>query len=151
MRDLASNHSSPIFGVTSEMALQVILYQIDMPCEGDEWVTSALKWITAATIWQIKHYNATGDELQSGVKILFFLSVKVSITDQRLLCLRWSFAIVSLQIRSKSVSNNGTYKGVTRDLHRINKKIYLTWTRWISSARMLLKNMWLKKLWKSNT
>ena len=43
MRDLASNHSSPIFGVTSEMALQVILYQIDMPCEGDEWVTSALK------------------------------------------------------------------------------------------------------------
>ena len=36
MRDLASDHSSPILGVTSELALQVILYQIDMPCEGDE-------------------------------------------------------------------------------------------------------------------
>ena len=72
MRDLASNHSSPILGVTSELALQVILYQIDMPCEGDEWVTSALKWITAVTVWQIGYYDATGDELQSGVKILFF-------------------------------------------------------------------------------
>ena len=72
MRILPSHHSSPIFRVTSELALQVIQYQKDMLCEGDERVTSEVKWITAATIWQIKHYNATGDELQSGVKILFF-------------------------------------------------------------------------------
>ena len=72
MRDLASNHSSPIFRVTSELALQVILYQIDMPCEGDEWVTSEVKWITRVILWCSLYYSATGDELQSGVKILFF-------------------------------------------------------------------------------
>ena len=43
MRNLPSHHSSPIFRVTSELALQVILYQMDMPCEGDEWVTSEVK------------------------------------------------------------------------------------------------------------
>ena len=72
MRDLASNHSSPILGVTSELALQVILYQIDMPCEGDEWVTSALKWITAVTKRVTMTCSAEGDELTSSVKILFF-------------------------------------------------------------------------------
>ena len=39
---------------------------------GDEWVTSALKWITATTLWHRKLYGAMGDELQSYVKILFF-------------------------------------------------------------------------------
>ena len=72
MRILPSHHSSPIFRVTSELVLQVILYQMDMLCEGDEWVTSEVKWITAATIWLTLHYNAMGDELQSSVKILFF-------------------------------------------------------------------------------
>lgn len=33
----------PFLGVTSELALQVVLYQIDMQCEDDEWVTSATK------------------------------------------------------------------------------------------------------------
>ena len=59
------------FGVTSELTLQVVLYQMVMLCEGEEWVTRETKWITAATIWQIQHYNAAGDELQSGIKILF--------------------------------------------------------------------------------
>ena len=36
--------------VTSELALQLVVYQNDMPCEGDEWVTSETKWITAVTI-----------------------------------------------------------------------------------------------------
>ena len=39
-------HSSPlvaIFRVTSELTLQFILYQNDIPCEGDEWVTSEIK------------------------------------------------------------------------------------------------------------
>ena len=72
MHNLPSHHSSPIFRVTSELALQVILYQMDMLCEGDEWVTSEVKWITAATVWLTRYYNATGDELQSSVKILFF-------------------------------------------------------------------------------
>ena len=43
MRDLPSLHSSPIFRVTSELGLQVVLYQIDMLLGGDEWVTSGLK------------------------------------------------------------------------------------------------------------
>ena len=43
MRDSPSHHSSPIFRVTSELSLQVILYQDDMLSEGDEWVTSGLK------------------------------------------------------------------------------------------------------------
>ena len=43
MRNLPSLHSSPIFRVTSELTLQLVLCQIDMLCEGDEWVTSALK------------------------------------------------------------------------------------------------------------
>ena len=43
MRDLPARHSSPIFMVTSELALQIIQYQMDMPCEGDEWVTSEVK------------------------------------------------------------------------------------------------------------
>ena len=59
--------------VTSESALQLILYQNDMPYNGDEWVTSETKWITAATIWHIKLYNAMGDELQSYVKILMLI------------------------------------------------------------------------------
>ena len=39
-------HSSPtrhLFRVTSELAMQLILYQYDMPLEGDEWVTSETK------------------------------------------------------------------------------------------------------------
>ena len=39
-------HSSPlvtVFRVTSELSLQLILYQNDIPHEGDEWVTSGLK------------------------------------------------------------------------------------------------------------
>ena len=42
-RDLPSRHSSSIFRVTSELTLQVVLYQMVMLCEGDEWVTSGLK------------------------------------------------------------------------------------------------------------
>ena len=60
------------FRVTSELAMQLVLYQNDIPLNGDEWVTSETKWITAATHWHIKPYNAMGDELQSYVKILFF-------------------------------------------------------------------------------
>ena len=39
-------HSSPLvthFRVTSEMILQLVLYQNDMLCDGDEWVTSETK------------------------------------------------------------------------------------------------------------
>ena len=39
-------HSSPtrhLFRVTSELALQLILNQYDMPLDGDEWVTSDTK------------------------------------------------------------------------------------------------------------
>ena len=32
--------------VTSELDLQLILYQANIPHKGDEWVTSAAKWIT---------------------------------------------------------------------------------------------------------
>ena len=72
MHILPSHHSSPIFRVTSELTLQVIQYQKDMLSEGDEWVTSDVKWITRVILWCTLYYNATGDELQSGVKILFF-------------------------------------------------------------------------------
>ena len=70
-------HLSPtrhLFRVTSELAMQLILYQNDILPMGDEWVTSETKWITAATLWHIKLYNAMGDELQSSVKILFFVN-----------------------------------------------------------------------------
>ena len=39
-------HSSPtrhLFRVTSELAMQLILYQHDIPLNGDEWVTSETK------------------------------------------------------------------------------------------------------------
>ena len=39
-------HSSPtrhLFRVTSELAMQLILYQNDIPPMGDEWVTSETK------------------------------------------------------------------------------------------------------------
>ena len=68
-------HSSPtrhLFRVTSELAMQLILYQYDMSLNGDEWVTSGTKWITAVTHWHIKPYSTMGDELTSGMKILFF-------------------------------------------------------------------------------
>ena len=58
--------------VTSESTLQLILYQVDILHKGDEWVTSETKWITAVINSGINLYNATGDELQSSVKILFF-------------------------------------------------------------------------------
>ena len=58
--------------VTSESTLQLILYQEDIPHKGDEWVTSGTKWITVVIHSGIAFYNATGDELQSSVKILFF-------------------------------------------------------------------------------
>ena len=67
-------HSSPtrhLFRVTSELALQLILYQYDIPFDGDEWVTSETKRITVATHWHIKLYNDMGDELTSSMKILF--------------------------------------------------------------------------------
>ena len=57
--------------VTSESALQLVLYQNDIPHKGNEWVTSETKWITAVILWCTYHYNAAGDELQSSVKILF--------------------------------------------------------------------------------
>ena len=60
------------FEVTSESILQLILYQNDMKYEGDEWVTSEVKWITAVILWCTSYYNALGDELQSSVKNLFF-------------------------------------------------------------------------------
>ena len=56
----------------SESALQLVRYQYDMPLVGDEWVTSEVKWITVAKCWYIVLYGATGDELQSCMKILFF-------------------------------------------------------------------------------
>ena len=58
--------------VTSESALQLILYQNDMPYNGDEWVTSETKWITAVILWCTYCYSDMGDELTSNVKILFF-------------------------------------------------------------------------------
>ena len=61
-----------IFRVTSEMTLQLILYQYDMLLEGDEWVTSALKWITVVIFCVLIYYNVMGDELQSSMKNLFF-------------------------------------------------------------------------------
>ena len=57
--------------VTSESALQLILYQNDMPYNGDEWVTSEAKWITAVILWCTYCYSDMGDELTSNVKILF--------------------------------------------------------------------------------
>ena len=39
-------HSSPtrhLFRMTSELAMQLILYQNDIPLKGDEWVTSETK------------------------------------------------------------------------------------------------------------
>ena len=60
-----------IFRVTSELSMQLILYQDDKPLEGDEWVTSETKWITVTTFWGLKPYNAEGDELTSRTKILF--------------------------------------------------------------------------------
>ena len=39
-------HSSPtrhLFRVTSELAMQLFLYQNDIPLNGDEWVTSETK------------------------------------------------------------------------------------------------------------
>ena len=58
--------------VTSESALQLVLYQNDMLCEGDEWVTSEVKWITAVILWCTLCYSVMGDELTSSVKKLFF-------------------------------------------------------------------------------
>ena len=58
--------------VTSESALQLILYQNDMPYNGDEWVTSETKWITAVILWCTYCYSDMGYELTSNVKILFF-------------------------------------------------------------------------------
>ena len=60
------------FRVMSESTLQLILYQINMLREGDEWVTSETKWITRAIRWYTYYYSAEGDELTSSVKILFF-------------------------------------------------------------------------------
>ena len=89
--------------VTSELSSQLLLYQNDMLCEGDEWVTSESKWITAVILWCTLCYSATGDESQSSVKILFFYLWKISNTTQKLLCLRWSFALPPYQSRCKSV------------------------------------------------
>ena len=39
-------HSSPIydvFRVTSELDLQLVMYQYDIPLAGDEWMTSEVK------------------------------------------------------------------------------------------------------------
>ena len=57
--------------VTSESTLQLVLYQNDMLCEGDEWVTSEEKWITVVILWGTLYYSVMGDELTSSVKILF--------------------------------------------------------------------------------
>ena len=40
---MPSHHSSPIFRVTSELTLQVILNQNNTLYAGDEWVTSETK------------------------------------------------------------------------------------------------------------
>ena len=58
--------------VTSESSLQLAQYQNIIPCEGDEWVTSDMKWITAVILWCTLCYSVMGDELTSSVKILFF-------------------------------------------------------------------------------
>ena len=80
--------------VTSELTLQLILYQIDMLCEGDEWVTSETKWITAVMQRVTMTCSAESDELTSVAKILFFL-IHLS-----RLCLR---AVLPPQVRCKTV------------------------------------------------
>ena len=60
------------FKVTSELTLQVALYQSDILYEGDEWVTSETKWITAVMSRVTITCSAMGDELQSSAEILFF-------------------------------------------------------------------------------
>jgi len=65
--------------VTSESSLQLVQYQNIIPCEGDEWVTSEVKWITAVILWCTLCYSVMGDELTSSVKILFFFLWKYAI------------------------------------------------------------------------
>ena len=60
------------FEVTSESILQLVLYQDDILYEGDEWVMSEVKWITAVILWCTCYYSVMGDELTSSVKFLFF-------------------------------------------------------------------------------
>ena len=85
--------------VTSELTLQLIVYQIDIPHEGDEWVTSRMKWITAVILWCTLCYSATGDELQSSVKILFSLCKSERRNSKAVmppLILRYAFVLPSL-------------------------------------------------------
>ena len=93
--------------VTSESSLQLVQYQNIIPCEGDEWVTSETKWITAAIAWCICCYSAKGDELTSGVKILFFYLQKWAILPKGFyasvdssLCLRFKSVSSPFQVRS---------------------------------------------------
>ena len=70
--------------------------------------------------------SATGDELQSGVKILFFCIVKLSKSLSSVhpsLCLRSAFASGSLVLRFKSVSIPFLRIGWKWDLQRICKGI----------------------------
>ena len=98
--------------------------------EGDEWVTSETKWITAVICRYTDRYSVMGDELTSSVKILFFLSVKICNTTRRLLCLRWSSVVSPFQVRFKSVPMIGRKMGFTWDY------LGLTWESvlWLALA-----------------
>ncbi len=112
-----------------------------MLCLGDEWVTSELKWITAAILWYIKVYSVMGDELTSSVKILFFFLWKYAIRLEGCyasvdpsLCLRFRSVLNPFQVRSKSVSGPFLRMGGKWDLLGIY--LGLTWESvlWLALA-----------------
>ena len=67
-------HSSPFSGDEWNISANHSISN-QYTCNGDEWVTSESKWITATTFWRITSYNATGDELQSCSKFLGSASI----------------------------------------------------------------------------
>ena len=94
--------------VTSELSSQLLLSQNDMLCEGDEWVTSEAKWITAVMRCIINRYRAMGDELTSSMKILFFFCKNKPYNSKSLmpsLSLRSSSVPKSVQIRSATIGS----------------------------------------------
>ena len=99
-----------LFRVTSELAMQLILYQYDISLNGDEWVTSETKWITAVTHWHIKPYSTMGDELTSSVKILFLRLI--------LLCLYCKSQVIPMWFPCKSHFSPILGNGLTTDLKR---------------------------------
>ena len=99
-------------------------------CVGDEWVTSELKWITAVMHCMLVWCNVMGDELQSGVKILFqkltLLSCRSTSVSPSLF-LRFSFVhpIVNKRRQRGSIrAEYGTCMGVIWELHGRKMKGY---------------------------